>query len=326
MCLLIPYLRNSTGSPANYRRPVAQLAKMTRGRVLLVSYRLAPQNPFPAAIIDVLIAYLSLLYPPLGSFHKALKPSDIVLAGDSAGACLCLAVTQIILSTRRRQATHSPSITFGGRKVDLPLPAGLALLSPFPEQTLALPSWRENGDSDILDSKQSALDPRFPTCKIWPSDPRRGNLYCEVSMLTHPLVSPVLAMYWAEFPPIWIASGSGERLSDATRLLVQNMTGQRASVVWEEYEDMCHIWPIYFPRWKQSHLFWRNCAQACIDMSDQSPNMISGASRIRLESLRKEDLDIKIISRLTNEEALKYMREYQRSAKTFTGRDYKPSL
>ena len=48
-------------SPQSYRRIVAKLAALTCGRVLTVGYRLAPQNSFPAALLDILIAYLSLL-------------------------------------------------------------------------------------------------------------------------------------------------------------------------------------------------------------------------------------------------------------------------
>ena len=73
-----------------YRKTTGKLAELTGGRVLAIRYRLAPQNPFPAAILDTLIAYLNLLYPPPGSSHFAVPADSIVLAGDSSGGVLAI--------------------------------------------------------------------------------------------------------------------------------------------------------------------------------------------------------------------------------------------
>lgn len=70
--------------PVAYRSTTSKLAKGTGGRVLSVRYRLSPQHPFPAALLDAFVAYLSLLSPPPGSCHDAIPSRDIVLAGDSA--------------------------------------------------------------------------------------------------------------------------------------------------------------------------------------------------------------------------------------------------
>ena len=68
--------------PATHRPTVKKLAKLTGGRCYSVRYRLAPQNPFPAALVDALTSYLALLYPPEGAFHEAVRPEDVVFAGD----------------------------------------------------------------------------------------------------------------------------------------------------------------------------------------------------------------------------------------------------
>ncbi|CAB5212072.1 unnamed protein product [Rhizophagus irregularis] len=49
------YLRNKDSS----RNFTCSLAKWTNARVLAISYRLAPQNPFPAALQDALAAYFA---------------------------------------------------------------------------------------------------------------------------------------------------------------------------------------------------------------------------------------------------------------------------
>lgn len=68
--------------PATHRPTTKKIAKLTGGRCYSVRYRLAPQNPFPAALIDALQSYLALLYPPPGALHEAVKPENLVLAGD----------------------------------------------------------------------------------------------------------------------------------------------------------------------------------------------------------------------------------------------------
>jgi acetyl esterase/lipase len=68
--------------PASHRNTVLKLAKLTKGRCYSVRYRLAPQNPFPSALLDALVSYFTLLYPPPDAFHEAVKPEHIVFAGD----------------------------------------------------------------------------------------------------------------------------------------------------------------------------------------------------------------------------------------------------
>jgi acetyl esterase/lipase len=58
------------------------VAGLTGVRVVSVLYRLAPENPFPAGLDDVIAVYKELL--------KAYKPSRIGIFGSSAGAGLAL--------------------------------------------------------------------------------------------------------------------------------------------------------------------------------------------------------------------------------------------
>ena len=91
--------------PATHRSTTSKLAELTGGRCLSIRYRLSPQVAFPAALLDVLIAYLSLLYPPPGSLHAPVPASKIVVAGDSAGGTLSLALLQILLQINRTSSS-----------------------------------------------------------------------------------------------------------------------------------------------------------------------------------------------------------------------------
>ncbi|KAJ8604257.1 hypothetical protein MRB53_041855 [Persea americana] len=68
------------GNPVLVRALTTRLAGLTRGRIASISYRLAPQKPFPSAVIDLLIAYLSLQFPAPTSTHAPIPASKIVLA------------------------------------------------------------------------------------------------------------------------------------------------------------------------------------------------------------------------------------------------------
>jgi epsilon-lactone hydrolase len=80
--------------------PVANLTKM---KVVSVYYRLAPENPFPAAVDDVVAVYKELL--------KVHKPQNIGIFGTSAGGILTAEV-----AVKLKQS-------------GLPLPAALGLFS-----------------------------------------------------------------------------------------------------------------------------------------------------------------------------------------------------
>jgi len=72
------------GSNVGYREFASRMARTTRARVLLLNYRLAPENPFPAAVDDAVMAYRWLL-------SQGFAADRIMIAGDSAGGGLAVA-------------------------------------------------------------------------------------------------------------------------------------------------------------------------------------------------------------------------------------------
>ncbi|MDD4081350.1 MAG: alpha/beta hydrolase [Eubacteriales bacterium] len=81
------------------------LALETGQAALCLGYRLAPEDPYPAALEDALRAYQFLL--------TRFKPEDTALVGESAGGGLCFALAMKI------------------RDLGLPMPGKLAAISPW---------------------------------------------------------------------------------------------------------------------------------------------------------------------------------------------------
>jgi acetyl esterase/lipase len=91
------------GSPYAYRSMAAFLAEAARAVVYLPDYRLAPENPYPAALDDA-----------LASCEKVAAEHDsFALSGDSAGGGLAVATARRLIDAGR------------------PSPSGLALASPW---------------------------------------------------------------------------------------------------------------------------------------------------------------------------------------------------
>jgi monoterpene epsilon-lactone hydrolase len=100
------------GSPLTHRALTGNLALAVEARVFVADYRLAPEHPFPAALDDAVAAYEGLL-------ANGHEPSDLVIAGDSAGGGLT-AATALRL-----------------RELGRPLPSALVLFSPWTDLSLA---------------------------------------------------------------------------------------------------------------------------------------------------------------------------------------------
>ncbi len=134
-----------TGNPATHRRFVAALTWATHSRAFAADYRLAPADPYPAALDDALASYEGLL-------EEGVAPDRILVAGDSAGGGLAAA---LLLRLRDE-----------GR----PLPAGSILFSPYTDLEHTGGSLVSNRDTDylpLLDSSPNFYyigdaDPRHP--------------------------------------------------------------------------------------------------------------------------------------------------------------------
>jgi acetyl esterase/lipase len=81
------------GSAFGYRHLAGALALASRRPVVTPEYRLAPENPYPAALEDALRVYLSVV-------DAGTEPATISVAGDSAGAGLAMSLLLVLRDGR----------------------------------------------------------------------------------------------------------------------------------------------------------------------------------------------------------------------------------
>ena len=110
----------TAGSPDTHRGLASALALASGRRVVVLDYRLAPEDPFPAGLNDALLAF------------DQLAPDRVALAGDSAGGGLA-AATALALRDR------------GGAQ-----PVAVALISPWADLTQSAGSYTSRAELDPM--------------------------------------------------------------------------------------------------------------------------------------------------------------------------------
>lgn len=195
--------------PRAYTGFIKLIALAAKASTFALEYRLAPEHRFPAQLEDALPAYHWLL-------DTGTHPDSLVVAGDSAGANLAVA----LLLTVRDERT--------------PLPALAILLSP------------PTGFEGVGDGTTACVDWITPRMlKEW------ITWFCDSSQFQNPLVSPILADLKG-LPPMYIQAGSAEILFPSIRAFVDRARSESVDVVFETWENMTHVFQLLGPGAPQS--------------------------------------------------------------------------
>lgn len=209
--LVILYLHGGgfvVGSLTTHRRIACDLAEASGASVLTISYRLAPEHPYPAALEDTLTTYRWLVNT------RGFHPERVAIAGDSAGGNLALAA---LLSLRDAGET---------------LPSSALLISPYCDLTRISQTIATHADIDPMVSPQ-LLDTVTP----W---------YAPDGDLRHPLLSPLFADL-SGLPPLLIHVGASEVLLDDALKLARKAGLANVAVELKVWQNMIHCFHLFAP-------------------------------------------------------------------------------
>ncbi|MGD1854622.1 MAG: alpha/beta hydrolase [Leptolyngbyaceae cyanobacterium] len=196
------------GSCQTYRRLAADIAAAANSSVLVIDYRLAPEHPYPAALEDTLTAYRWLIDA------QRFSPSQVAIAGDSAGGNLALAALVSL------------------RDMGDELPAAASLISPYCDQTQTSPTITTHAAVDPMVSPQ-LLD----TITRW---------YAPDADLKQPLISPLYADLSA-LPPLLIHVGAADVLLDDSLQLARQVGLANGAVELKVWQNMIHCFHLFAP-------------------------------------------------------------------------------
>ncbi|TFH71531.1 alpha/beta hydrolase [Gammaproteobacteria bacterium LSUCC0112] len=210
------------GSPLAYRSFTTRLAKQSGASVFVLDYRLAPEHPFPAAADDVIAAYQWLL--------ETRDPHNIVLAGDSAGAGLCLSLLVQI------------------KDAGLPMPAAAVLLSPYSD----------------LSATGVSLDCNSDSCAMFSGDSirRAAATYLAGADARDPRASPLFADY-SGFPPLLIYVSDSEVLRDDGIRVAEKAAEAGVTTELQIWRGQPHVWPLFVPQLPEAVTVLDEMARFC---------------------------------------------------------------
>ncbi|WP_194822958.1 alpha/beta hydrolase [Micromonospora sp. S-DT3-3-22] len=181
-----------------------RLANATPCQVVTVGYRLAPEHPFPAAVLDCHAATRW-----LAEHAAALRvdPDRLVVGGDSAGGNLAAAVTLLARAE-------------GGPRL-----AGQLLVYPNTDQRAAP---RPTDDQDPLLFNRHSVD--------W----YRGHYLADPADAADPLASPLLADDLSGLPPALVITAEHDPLRDEGERYAQRLREAGVPVRASRYPGMIH--------------------------------------------------------------------------------------
>jgi acetyl esterase/lipase len=216
---------------------------------LSVGAPLEPEHPFPTALVDALAGY-NYLVNTVG-----FVPEDIIVAGDSAGGNLALALTRYLVEYRKELT---------GALTAEPVPGALFLLCPWSDLSTA--TYADPTCSCITNQSTDYLvgfAGPFPSVYNTPDENYAARAYVgphgfEVASLTNPYISPASLSLpegkggFKGFPKTMVIAGDAEQLVDEVRRLVGRMEkdlgreGDGGLVKYFEGKDAVHDYLLYF--------------------------------------------------------------------------------
>jgi len=188
-----------------------QLALEAGLRVLSLDYRLAPENPWPAAPDDVVAAWRALVADPA---LTGIDPDRLAVGGDSAGGNLAAVLI------------HDLAAAGGGRCAP-PAPAAQLLIYPALDAGFATPSMHSLRNAYLLprDRMEWYMAQYLPTGAD-PTDPR---------------IAPARSPWLGAVPPTWIVTAGHDPLRDDGSEHADRLRAAGVDVTCREFPGQIHV-------------------------------------------------------------------------------------
>jgi epsilon-lactone hydrolase len=195
-----------SGSIHSHRRMATEAGRAGGVRTLAVGYRLAPENPFPAARDDALTAWHWL-------GKQGIDAAHIAVGGDSAGANLSVALISQLRANNEE------------------LPACAWLVSPWTDLTMSGSTMTTKDAVDPLMHKGylQELANAYVPAGMESNDPRISVFYADLHGL----------------PPTLIQVGSDETLLDDASRFATAAGAADVPVTLEIWPHMIHAWHLW---------------------------------------------------------------------------------
>ncbi len=191
-------------------------------RVLTIDYRVAPEDPYPAALEDAFSAYRWLL-------EQGYEAQDMIFAGDSAGGGLAMALCMYL------------------KDHGMELPCGIIAMSPWTDLTSSGESYETNYENDPLFGKtRDSLI--YNRDYVGLEDPR------------NPYISPLFGDFDG-FPPMLIQVGSYEMLLSDSLMAAEKAKKQGVKVRLSVYEGMFHVFQMAMHLMPESRHAWKEAGR-----------------------------------------------------------------
>lgn len=200
-----------SGSCSDHRGIVSKFAKSTGYTTLIFEYRLAPEHPFPAAIDDSLKIYQWLL-------KSGYKTENIIVAGESAGGGLCLALLLAI------------------RDMKIALPKAAVAISPWTDLTCS---------SDSYKTKNKVSPAPINSWTVF------STYYIGNNIAANPLISPLFGDLKG-LPAVFINSAVDDELFEDGEKYYKKAKFAGVDIQFRAGHGMIHCYPLLAPMFEEA--------------------------------------------------------------------------
>jgi acetyl esterase/lipase len=194
--------------PSN-RDFVAGLAQRCKADIYMPDYRLAPENPYPAALEDASLVYRGLL-------DRGIKPENIVIMGDSSGGALSVSALLVL------------------KEMGIPMPKALAYITPVFDLTGKCETFHTNREKDPFGQEDPLSIAKIYVGENDPSSPKLSPLFGKLEGL------PPVLIHSAEHD---VFAGDAERFARTVCLA----GGKAEYKEWEEMWHTFHMQAAFVP-------------------------------------------------------------------------------